>query len=175
MNNESFDWYVLHVQPKHERTVKSALKNKGIASYLPVTKVLKRWSDQEKQVLMPLFPGLIFCHLQESEKELVLRMNQVQGFVSEKYKNAPLNISEENLARVRQIEKSQPEILNGPIKNGREIEVKKGPLAGLRGALGTFNETKRLLLNLPFLNYRVAVEITLFEIDSVKESQILAS
>jgi len=57
------------------------LQQKGIESYCPLNKVMRRWSDPNKVVEEPLFKSYVFVHLREEDKTRVRMTNGVVNFV----------------------------------------------------------------------------------------------
>ena len=60
---DSFPWYALRVRPRCEKMVASTLLTKGYEGFLPLYRHRSRWSDRIKEVLLPLFPGYLFCRM----------------------------------------------------------------------------------------------------------------
>jgi transcription antitermination factor NusG len=54
-------WYAIRVRSKFERAVSIALSGKGYHEYLPLYRSRRTWSDREKDLDLPLFPGYVFC------------------------------------------------------------------------------------------------------------------
>ena len=71
---DPFPWYALRVRPRFEKMVASALLSKGYEGFLPLYRHRSRWSDRIKEVLLPLFPGYMFCRFDEKKcPEVLLR------------------------------------------------------------------------------------------------------
>src|SRR5690606_31284987 len=65
-------WNALYVKSRHEKKVAEYMEKHDIPCYLPLTKVLKVWSDRKKWVLEPLFKGYIFVPQNlKSTKEVI--------------------------------------------------------------------------------------------------------
>ncbi len=62
-NQESLQWFAVHVRSNHEARVVSRLTDAGIEAFLPVVERLRKWADRKKLVDFPLFPGYIFVHI----------------------------------------------------------------------------------------------------------------
>ena len=56
MSTDQYKWYPVYTNPRAEKKAHQQLLQKGIESYLPLTRTLKQWSD------IGLLP-LIYAHL----------------------------------------------------------------------------------------------------------------
>ena len=56
-------WYVLYVKSRHERKVDDLLKENQLESFLPLVKTVRKWSDRNKIIQMPLFPSYVFVKI----------------------------------------------------------------------------------------------------------------
>src|ERR1700745_2519823 len=56
-----YNWYVIHIRSKCERSVTEALQSKGVETFLPSYRTRRRWSDRVKEIELPLFAGYAFC------------------------------------------------------------------------------------------------------------------
>ena len=59
--NNELQWFALVVRSQHEKIVGSVLQEKGYEELLPLYSIRRRWSDRMKQLMLPLFPGYVFC------------------------------------------------------------------------------------------------------------------
>ena len=62
------NWYAIQTRSRHEKKVADEIQHKGIRSFLPLVTRLHRWSDRQKEVQLPLFPGYVFVHTAPSDK-----------------------------------------------------------------------------------------------------------
>lgn len=74
-------WYVIYTKHRWEKRVFSVLRDKGIESYCPLNKVLRKWSDRLKMVEEPLFKSYVFVKITEDQKASVRLTNGVVNFV----------------------------------------------------------------------------------------------
>src|SRR5260370_18277199 len=71
-------WFALHTYPRHEKRVAVELQGKGVEVYLPLVSRRHQWSDRQKQVELPLFPGYPFARI-DSALETRLKVLKVNG------------------------------------------------------------------------------------------------
>jgi len=65
-------WYALHTRSRHEKKISEKLTSKGVAHYLPLNTIYRRWSDRYKQVAEPLFSCYVFVNIKLRDRLLVL-------------------------------------------------------------------------------------------------------
>lgn len=54
-------WFALQVRHRSENTVASILRDKEFEIFLPLSKSRRVWSDRITELMLPLFPGYVFC------------------------------------------------------------------------------------------------------------------
>jgi transcriptional antiterminator RfaH len=67
-------WYAVYVNVKHEKKVVKKLLEKDIIAYAPIVKKLQQWSDRKKWVEFPMLSGYVFVNIEDSDKEIVLKL-----------------------------------------------------------------------------------------------------
>jgi len=64
-------WYAIKTHPRKEFYAKRNYENQSYEVFLPVTLRIARHARKVKEVLSPLFPGYLFLHLAEEERNWV--------------------------------------------------------------------------------------------------------
>ena len=64
-------WYAVKTHPRKEFYAKSNYENQSFEVFLPVTLRIARHARKVKEVLSPLFPGYLFLHLADEERNWV--------------------------------------------------------------------------------------------------------
>ena len=59
--DEVEQWFALQTRARHEKVVAQQLRDKGIATFLPLVRGVHRWSDRRKIVELPLFSCYVFA------------------------------------------------------------------------------------------------------------------
>lgn len=67
MSDTELLWYILSIKPKHEQTVIKNLDILGVESYSPLYKRKKKIKKTKRDVVVPLFPGYLFCKFEFDE------------------------------------------------------------------------------------------------------------
>ncbi|MBN9659367.1 MAG: UpxY family transcription antiterminator [Acidobacteria bacterium] len=151
-------WYALTVRPQHEKTVELALVAKGLTTYLPVFETVRKWSDRFKKLVVPLFPGYIFCRFDTSSRVQVLRTPGVISIVSAGQNPTPVPDA--------QVEAVQKMLASGSpvepcryLQEGERVRIEEGPMAGIEGILLEVRDACRLVVSIELFQRSVSVQI----------------
>lgn len=158
------NWYALYLITRHEKKVSERFTEAGIDHYLPLHKVLKKWSDRKKWVEEPVFKSYIFVFIGIAEYDKVLKTEGVVCFV--KFGRKIEKVPESQIEAIQKILGSGEEIEvdNHTYEPGDQVEVIHGPMAGLTGELIEKQGRKKLLLHVDIIGQNLQV--------SVKASQV---
>src|SRR5205085_7944130 len=91
-------WYALRVRTRYEKVVQRALAGKDYEHFLPLLRKKSQWSDREKEVQLPLFPGYIFSRFDFVRRVPVLSIPGVIHVVGNG--NIPIAINEQELKAI---------------------------------------------------------------------------
>ena len=140
-------WFALAVKPGCEKAVARSLRSRGLEEYVPIYSGRRR-----------LFPGFVFCRFNYQNRQAVLETPGVLSIVSPTESVSP--IADEEVARIRMI------LASGlPVKPhnflwfGQQVEITRGPLAGLEGFLLRKHDDFQVVVGVEALQRSVAVEI----------------
>jgi transcription antitermination factor NusG len=152
------DWFALRVRPRHEKVVEQQLSTKLIEVYLPLHASYRCWSDRNKAVQTPLFPGYVFCRFDLKERRNVLAMPSVVSVVG--FGGSPCTIGDAEIQTIKRVIASGLSIASWPcLRMGELVRVCGGPLLGLQGILAREKTIHRVVVNMVLLHRAVAVEI----------------
>jgi transcriptional antiterminator RfaH len=152
MNSFYAAWYLIYTKPNHERKVHSYLIEREIKSLLPTRKAIKVWRDRKKYVEQPLFPSYVFVYLRDMQ-------NYYEGIEAEgslyyvKTGKEMARVDEavvNNIMLVTQRAK-ELEVSASRFCPGRKFVISKGALTGLSCELVEFNNFKKVLVRVDFL------------------------
>jgi transcription antitermination factor NusG len=151
-------WYALHVRTRYEKQVSQILHHKGFEDFLPVHTLRRRWSDRWKNVEFPLFPGYLFCRLDEKDRMPVLTIPGVIRIVGSGVDLIP--VSDQEILALQTIIKSGINPEPWPyLKSGQRVVIVSGKLAGVEGIFLKMKGMNRLVVSVEILQRSVAVEI----------------
>jgi len=167
-------WFALHVHSRREGMVAAHLKEQGYACFLPLYKVVRKWSDRLKELEQPLFPGYLFSQFDFQNRRPVLMTPGVQQIVG--IGRTPVPVEESELESIRQALASGLSSQPWPyLQVGERVRVRYGSLNNLEGILINFKGRHRVVLSLNLLQRSVAVEVDLAWVTPVGEVRTSAS
>ena len=152
-------WFAIRVKSRCERVVANIIQNKGFKGFLPLYRSRRRWSDREKSLDLPLFPGYLFCRLNPQRCLPVLTIPGVLHLVG--IGKMPLPVDEQEIEAIQRIAKSSLVVEPWPfLEIGHRVLLEDGPLRGLEGILvGTSKQEQRVIVSVTLLRRSVAVSI----------------
>lgn len=153
-------WHVIYVRQKYEKSISSRLNEMGIENLVPLTKVVREYKSQKRKVVVPMFPGYIFLITHPGKRHHITNLDGVYSFVK---------IGQE-FQRVKDLEIDNIRILTSNmdsccdfrseeyIRRGALIEVKDGPLSGMKGVV-TGNNGDRILVSIDSIRIAVSISV----------------
>src|SRR5437667_4395373 len=151
-------WYALKTRSRHEKRVRDQLVQRDIDTFLPLCESWRQWKDRKKKIELPLFPGYCFARFPLVERLRVLNVLGVAHLVS--IKGRPEPILEDELNAIQQLVSTKLEYDPHPfLEEGMDVEVVRGPLAGVRGKLLRKDRVTRLVLAVTLVHQAAVVEI----------------
>jgi len=156
--NEKHKWFAVHVRSNFERIVSGVLQGKGLEQFLPTYRARRRWSDRIKEDDLPLFPGYVFCRLNQYDRFPVLSTAGVVGIVG--IGKTPVPVTPEELQAIWRITHSDLVVNPWPhLEPGETVVIEEGPLTGVQGVLKECKNQRQLIVTVSLLQRSVAVEI----------------
>jgi len=151
-------WYALQTKPKHEKTVSTLLSAKGYGEFLPLYQSWHRSAGRMRGVLLPLFPGYVFCRFDRFKRLPILMTPGVFNVVGTS--NGPLPIPDEEIAGIQATCASGLQVRPWPyLERGDRVRVEFGPLQGVEGIFFSEKNSARLVVSIEILKRSVAVEV----------------
>lgn len=167
MADLSFNWYCIYVKSRHEFKVFERLKKAGIEAFLPAVERLRKWKDRKKLVKFPLFPGYLFVYMKKSH-ELMLKVIKTPGVVTfiKNPSGEPESVPDEQIIPLKRAIENGKEIDPYPyLKEGQQVRIKSGPLAGATGILRKKERQHYFILSIHMLQRSVSVKIDASEVE----------
>jgi transcription antitermination factor NusG len=158
VENTATAWYALICRPRHEKVVGAALSMKDLEAFVPLHRATRHWSDRDKRVDLPLFPGYAFCRFGVAERGHVLRTPGVRSIVGNG--RTALAVDDAEIARLQTVVDSglsvQPWAF---LEEGDKARVECGPLRGVEGVVVRQKNRDRMVVSITLLQRAVAVEV----------------
>jgi transcription antitermination factor NusG len=161
----SMQWFAIETRIRFEKKVASQLTSKGFQVFLPLLTEHHQWSDRQKAITFPIFPGYAFVCLDQSKdsSRAVLRTAGLIRFVSFGGIVSPIPQKQIEDLRLLLQEKS-PIALHPFIQVGQRVRIRSGCLQGLEGIL-LHHEKEKLIISIQSIQRSVAVEIRGYELE----------
>lgn len=152
-------WFAVYCRSKSEKVVKRLLGMKNIESYLPLQKVVRRYTRKIKTHELPLIRGYIFVKIVKNEYVPVLETENVVKFI--RFAKNLLAIPEDEIDIMRRVvgEGYEVEAEVSNFQEGDEVEVIGGKLTGLRGRLVEKMGKKQMVVDLANVGYSLKMNI----------------
>jgi transcription antitermination factor NusG len=163
-------WCALYTRHQHEGTVAKILSTKGVEVFLPTYRTVHRWKDRNKQLVLPLFPGYVFCTYESERRVQILSTPGVHTIVMNG-QNSPAEIPGDEILAIRRAVESPLRLEPHPyLKGGDVVRIKSGPLEGLEGIVSRSKDAFRVVLSVEMLGKSAAVDIDAGSVERIHSS-----
>ena len=158
IRNQQWPWYAILARTGREKKAAFLLENLGYECYLPLSKLIRRWSDRTKESEVPMFPGYFFCRMNSRYRLPVLMTPGVMQIVG--IGKAPSPVDEKEIEAIQLVGKSTLSVVPWPyLQVGEAARIQEGPLKGLTGIVVKIKSAMKLVLSVSLLQRSIAVEI----------------
>jgi len=154
-------WYVIHARSQCEAKVESALQRQGLEIFLPRITVRSRRKDRRLFLQVPLFSSYLFVRtaLEPWTSYEIIKLPWVVRLVG--VNGCPGKVPQEQVDSIKAIVASERPYAPWPyLRQGRQVRIMEGPLAGTVGTILRRRENKqRLVVAVELFQRSVAVEL----------------
>jgi transcription antitermination factor NusG len=168
MLRDELCWYAIVSRSRHEKLVASALTNTGITAFLPLVTEMHRWSDRQKLVEVPLFPGYVFVQIpntQEAQVRVLKTIGVVQ-FVRNRCGAAA--ITDKEISDVRAVLDQKLDCSPYPfLQLGERVRIRGGSLDGVEGILVGRDSKSKLVISIELIQRSLAVRVYNFDVEPI--------
>lgn len=156
--NDAILWFAVRVKSRFEKCVASSLRAKGHEVLLPLYGVNPRESGRAVRNQVPIFPGYVFCQLDPQNRLPVLTTPGVVLILGNRRELT--TIPNHEITSLQTIERSGlPASPHQFLNAGDEVEIRRGPLAGVRGFVVTQPGQSRIVVSVSLLMRSLSVEL----------------
>jgi transcription antitermination factor NusG len=148
--------------------VAQQLQNQGIVTFLPISSELREWSDRQKLVEFPLFPGYAFVKLVygPDERLRVLRTEGVVNFVGSAGQG--IAIPDKQIEHVQALLASKVPFENYPfLKAGQRVRIRGGALNGTEGILVRQDADRMLVISVELIQRSLSMRLQGYEVEAL--------
>lgn len=156
-------WFAVQTRSKSEKFVQRSLAKKGIHAYVPLQRLMRRYTRSTRIVEKPLINCYVFVRIVKKDYIPVLETENVSGFI--RFNKELIAIPEEEINVLRRItleEGLEVEAVPGVFHAGDPVEITAGSLTGLRGHIVKQAGRQRFQVELERLGYTLLITIDSF-------------
>jgi transcription antitermination factor NusG len=160
-------WFAVRTRYRFEKKVVAQLKHKNCEVYLPLLTESHAWSDRQREITIPLFPGYAFVRVDQSPAawQNVLQTAGLLGFVS--FGGAVSVVPPKQIEDLQLLLRKKGSFsLHAFVRDGQHVRVRGGCLHGLEGVL-LQHEKGKLLISIESIQRSLAIEIEGYELELV--------
>lgn len=164
-------WWVLHTRSRAEKSLVRRLAGSTAGFFLPLHRHEWRSRGRLLSSYLPLFPGYVFLHGDETDRMRALETNLVAGCL-------PV-VDQQQLRRdlervYRLMASDAPLSPEARLQPGARVRVARGPLEGLDGKVLRHEGRLKLLIEVRLLQQGVSVEIESWMLEPVEQTETVA-
>lgn len=157
-------WFAVRTMARHEKKVASQFVSRGMKSFLPLARERRSWSDREKNISVPLFPGYVFVQIvnSSSERLKVLQSKGVVSFVPQS--GLPAEVPADQIESVQAMLSLTEKCVPHPyMESGQRVRVRGGSLNGVEGILVRQKQNSILIVSIDAIGKSVAIQFHGYE------------
>jgi transcription antitermination factor NusG len=158
------NWYAIYTCVNQEKQVAERLELRGIEFYLPLYRSIRRRSDRQVALDLPLFPGYVFVNIHLGERLRVLEVPRVVRLVG--FQSRPVALPKQDVDLLRKGLSGQ--VLAQPCRyltSGCRIRVVNGPFAGAEGVLLHAKRSPRVVISIALIRQAFTVEVGQYDVE----------
>lgn len=156
-DNDALFWFAVRVKSRFEKCVASSLRGKEYEVLLPLYKANPA-SDRAGRNQNPIFPGYVFCRLHPQNRLPILTTPGVLLILGNRTELTA--ISNHEITSLQAIERSGlPTAPHQFLNVGAEVEIRRGPLAGIRGFVVVQPNQSRIVVSVSLLMRSLSVKL----------------
>ena len=158
-------WFALYTKSRSEQKVFERLQRAGHESFLPLITEERQWSDRKKKVKVPLIKSYVFINVKKKNLPLTYNIPGVVGVL--KYLGIPAKITEVEINNLKIIANNNEDVSTiAPylLKNGKSVQVIKGPFEGLIAVYQSNKGKHRIIIKIQALNSFMEISIPISHI-----------
>ncbi|MGC9258453.1 MAG: transcription termination/antitermination protein NusG [Phycisphaerae bacterium] len=149
-------WFVLHTKSRQEKVVADFYRQHNVEHLLPLVSKTTYYGKRKIKSELPLFPGYVFIRGSAQDAYAADRTNRLVRIIPV-FDQA--RIEEELRSLMRALRTDQPFDRHPQLVAGVRVEVKSGPLQGVRGVVESRLKCDRLILQVDILGQAISVEV----------------
>ena len=161
-------WTPVRTKPRQEKKIQQYCNGKNIICYLPLVKRIHKYGKRRREFYIPMFPGYIFCQLDDSDYQEIVLSNGVLFRVNmDSYDEATLLKELDSVMAFEELSARQEVVVKPELVSGSVVEIKSGPLRGLEGIVEKRKNTTSVSININILGQSASVELDAENLEAI--------
>jgi len=153
-------WFAVRTRSKSEKFVQRMLTKKEVHAYLPLQKLMRRYTRSTRMVEKPLINCYVFVYITKEHYLRVLETENVAGFVKSSKDLRSIPEAEiEILRRITMESDLDLELIPGGFSEGEPVEITAGNLIGMKGRIVKTEGTRKFQIELLTLGYSLLISV----------------
>jgi transcription antitermination factor NusG len=157
-------WWALHTRPRQEKSLARQLHAGGVPFYLPLVSRRLKVRNRAMTSYVPLFPGYLFLLAGAEERIKALSTQRIVRSIPVVEQD---KFYSDLLQTHRLITCGAPITPEGRLLPGTQVEIRTGPLAGLRGKILQSASGRRFVVEVDFIQKGASVLLEDFTLTPV--------
>jgi len=160
-------WFAVETRNRFEKKVASQLNQKGFEVFLPLLTEHHTWSDRQKAISIPLFPGYAFVHMLSSldSYRAILQTAGLIRFVN--FGGTVVAVPPKQIDDLQLLLQEKRSFSLCPfVHTGQRVRIRGGSLHGLEGIV-VEHEKEKLVISIQSIQRSLAIEIKGYELELV--------
>lgn len=149
-------WYILRTRSRQEKALTDELGVRGIASYLPLTNVVRYYGKRKVKAILPLFSGYVFL---KGDRDQCFEADRTKKIAQILDVSDQAKLESELVSIAATLDREGSLVACEPLAKGTEVEVTSGPFKGVRGSVDVLVRDNRLILHVDLIGGAAALEI----------------
>ncbi len=162
-------WWVLHTKPRQEKALARQLLELDAAFYLPLYAKRNRVRGRLQVAHVPLFDGYLFLWGTLIQRQKAFQTQRVVQAIAV---NDPVRLIQDLRQVKLLLDTGRPVTPLNHLEPGDEVEIKAGPLSGLRGTIISSTRNQRFVVKVDFIQRGAAIEIEDVDLTPVKSTEM---
>jgi len=159
-------WTPVRTKPRREKKLAEYCSTHSAPFYLPLKKSVRRYQRRTVEFMIPMFPGYVFCALDDSTYSKIVQC----GAIVYRVKMTP-ELEKgliDDLVALRDFEKMTREaeiVVRPEILEGVRVKVRSGPLRGVCGVVEKRDDGVMLSVGVEILGQSVSTKLDIEDVE----------
>lgn len=150
-------WFAVQTRSNFEARVHASFAREGIPDLYPFYRQTRSWSDREKVIERPIFPGYLFVDLESGSRGQVFGASGVLRILASPIPQSEIELVERLISCPDALESAVPDLYRP--QQGDTVRIGYGPMIGLEGRVTRVKGKLRVWVSIPSMMCGVPVQV----------------